>query len=116
MMVMFASLDMLMFYLFLRCVDPNVLQLLEFRIGKRQVMPRLNFLCASWICLMLVCMLLMYINAGTTDIPLLVHQFTDSLQFWLFLGFLASFAVKVPMWPVHTWLPDAMLRHQLLAQ
>ncbi|MEK9849827.1 MAG: NADH-quinone oxidoreductase subunit M, partial [Candidatus Puniceispirillum sp.] len=58
--------------------------------------------------LMLVCMLAMYIDAGTTDILMLTaHQFSQSMQFWLFLGFLASFAVKVPMWPVHTWLPDA---------
>ena len=58
--------------------------------------------------LMLVCMLAMYVDAGTTDIPgITAHQFAGSMQTWLFLGFLASFAVKVPMWPVHTWLPDA---------
>jgi NADH-quinone oxidoreductase subunit M len=53
-------------------------------------------------------MLAMYLEVGTTDIPMLTtHQFAESMQTWLFLGFLASFAVKVPMWPVHTWLPDA---------
>ncbi len=58
--------------------------------------------------LMLVCMLAMYNDAGTTDIPALTaHAFSPSMQTWLFLGFLASFAVKVPMWPVHTGLPDA---------
>ena len=58
--------------------------------------------------LMLVCMLVMYQMAGTTDIPALAaFAFSPEIQFWLFLGFFASFAVKVPMWPVHTWLPDA---------
>ena len=57
---------------------------------------------------MLVCMLAMYSLAGTTDIPkLAAFEFAPALQTWLFLGFFASFAVKVPMWPVHTWLPDA---------
>ena len=57
---------------------------------------------------MLVCMLAMYNIVGTTDIPKLSEfEFAPSLQTWLFLGFFASFAVKVPMWPVHTWLPDA---------
>jgi NADH-quinone oxidoreductase subunit M len=50
----------------------------------------------------------MYWDAGTTDIPtLLRHGFPRSLQTWAWLAFLASFAVKLPMWPVHTWLPDA---------
>jgi NADH-quinone oxidoreductase subunit M len=47
-------------------------------------------------------------QAGTTDIPtLLAHDFPASMQTWLWFAFLASFAVKLPMWPVHTWLPDA---------
>jgi len=50
----------------------------------------------------------MYWQAGTTDIPtLLRHDFPASMQTWLWLAFFASFAVKMPMWPVHTWLPDA---------
>jgi NADH-quinone oxidoreductase subunit M len=50
----------------------------------------------------------MYWDAGTTDIPtLLSHSFPASMQTWLWLAFFASFAVKMPMWPVHTWLPDA---------
>src|SRR6185369_9469305 len=50
----------------------------------------------------------MYFQAGTADIPtLLTHGFAPGLQTWLWLAFFASFAVKVPMWPVHTWLPDA---------
>jgi NADH-quinone oxidoreductase subunit M len=50
----------------------------------------------------------MYWNAGTTDIPILLHHaFPRTLQTWAWFAFLASFAVKMPMWPVHTWLPDA---------
>jgi NADH-quinone oxidoreductase subunit M len=57
---------------------------------------------------MLVALLAMYLHAGTTDIPTLMNTtFPESWQIWLFLALLASFAVKVPMWPVHTWLPDA---------
>src|SRR3546814_777723 len=58
--------------------------------------------------LMLLAILAMYYDAGTTDIPtLLAHHFPAQMQIWLWLAFFASFAVKVPMWPVHTWLPDA---------
>ena len=57
---------------------------------------------------MLAAMIVMFIQAGTTDIEvLLTYPFAESLQTWLWLGFFASFAVKMPMWPVHTWLPDA---------
>jgi len=57
---------------------------------------------------MLLAIMAMYWDAGTTDIPaLLRHSFPRSLQTWAWLAFFASFAVKLPMWPVHTWLPDA---------
>ena len=59
--------------------------------------------------LMLLALLTIYLEAGTTDIPTILEntQFTLAIQIWLWLAFFASFAVKVPMWPVHTWLPDA---------
>src|SRR5260370_32560846 len=58
--------------------------------------------------LMLLAIMAMYWEAGTTDIAsLLHHSFPVSLQKWAWFAFLASFAVKLPMWPVHTWLPDA---------
>jgi len=58
--------------------------------------------------LMLIAMLAMILTAGTTSIPaLMAYDFAPSLQWWLWLAFFASFAVKMPMWPVHTWLPDA---------
>ena len=58
--------------------------------------------------LMLIAMMWMVHEAGTTDIPVLMaYNFDPHIQTWLFLAFFASFAVKMPMWPVHTWLPDA---------
>jgi NADH-quinone oxidoreductase subunit M len=58
--------------------------------------------------LMLLAILAIYFQTGSTDIEAaLGHSFPFGLQKWLFLAFLASLAVKVPMWPVHTWLPDA---------
>lgn len=58
--------------------------------------------------LLLIAMAWMYAEAGTTDIPALQnYEFAAGAQKWLWLAFFASFAVKMPMWPVHTWLPDA---------
>jgi NADH-quinone oxidoreductase subunit M len=58
--------------------------------------------------LMLIAMMWMVHDAGTTDIPtLMAYNFDPKVQTLLFLAFFASFAVKMPMWPVHTWLPDA---------
>ena len=58
--------------------------------------------------LMLLAILAMYFVAGTTDLPTLMQTpFPRGMQIWLWLALFASFAVKVPMWPVHTWLPDA---------
>src|SRR6056300_361068 len=107
---MFVSLDMLMFYLFFEAVLIPMFLIIGIWGGPRRVYAAFKFFLYTLLgsVLMLVCMLAMYIDAGTTDIPALTaHEFAESMQTWLFLGFLASFAVKVPMWPVHTWLPDA---------
>ena len=107
---MFVSLDMLMFYLFFEAVLIPMFLIIGVWGGPRRVYAAFKFFLYTLLgsVLMLVCMLVMYIDAGSTNIPLLTsHEFTTGLQNWLFLGFFASFAVKVPMWPVHTWLPDA---------
>ena len=107
---MFASLDMLMFYLFFEAVLIPMFLIIGVWGGPRRVYAAFKFFLYTLLgsVLMLVCMLVMYIDAGSTNIPLLTsHEFATGLQNWLFLGFFASFAVKVPMWPVHTWLPDA---------
>ena len=107
---MFASLDMLMFYLFFEAVLIPMFIIIGVWGGARRVYAAFKFFLYTLLgsVLMLVCMLAMYIEVGTTDIPVLTgYSFGVGMQTWLFLGFLASFAVKVPMWPVHTWLPDA---------
>ena len=107
---MFASLDMLMFYLFFEGVLIPMFLIIGVWGGGRRVYAAFKFFLYTLLgsVLMLVCMLAMYLDAGTTDIPALTaHSFAAGVQTWLFIGFLASFAVKVPMWPVHTWLPDA---------
>ena len=73
-------------------------------------MPRFKFFLYTLLgsVLMLLAIMAMFFQSGTTDIPtLLTHNFPASMQTWLWLAFFASFAVKMPMWPVHTWLPDA---------
>ena len=107
---MFASLDMLMFYLFFEGVLIPMFLIIGVWGGPRRVYAAFKFFLYTLLgsVLMLVCMLAMYNMAGTTDIvELTAFDFAPALQTWLFLGFFASFAVKVPMWPVHTWLPDA---------
>ena len=107
---MFASLDMLMFYLFFEGVLIPMFLIIGVWGGPRRVYAAFKFFLYTLLgsVLMLVCMLAMYNMAGTTDIVKLTDfDFAPALQTWLFLGFFASFAVKVPMWPVHTWLPDA---------
>ncbi len=107
---MFASLDMLMFYLFFEGVLIPMFLIIGVWGGPRRVYAAFKFFLYTLAgsVLMLVCMMAMFVQEGTTNIPALhLASFAPTLQFWLFLGFFASFAVKVPMWPVHTWLPDA---------
>ena len=107
---MFASLDMLMFYLFFEGVLIPMFIIIGVWGGAERVYAAFKFFLYTLLgsVLMLVCMLVMYQMVGTTDIPALAaFAFSPEVQFWLFLGFFASFSVKVPMWPVHTWLPDA---------
>jgi NADH-quinone oxidoreductase subunit M len=78
--------------------------------GKRRIYASFKFFLYTLLgsLLMLLAIMAMYWAAGTTDVPaLLQHRFAANLQTWLWLAFFASFAVKMPMWPVHTWLPDA---------
>ena len=107
---MFASLDMLMFYLFFEGVLIPMFLIIGVWGGAERVYAAFKFFLFTLLgsVLMLVCMLYMYHVVGTTNIVALSgYDFLPAVQFWLFIGFFASFAVKVPMWPVHTWLPDA---------
>ncbi|SBV95808.1 NADH-quinone oxidoreductase subunit M [uncultured Alphaproteobacteria bacterium] len=107
---MFCALDFMLFYIFFEGVLVPMFILIGVWGGPRRIYAAFKFflytLAGSM--LMLVALLAMYFQAGTTDIPtLLRHAFAPEVQTWLFLAMFASFAVKVPMWPVHTWLPDA---------
>ncbi len=107
---MFCALDMVLFYVFFEGVLIPMFLIIGVWGGPRRVYAAFKFFLYTLLgsVLMLLALLAMYFDAGTTDIPtLMAHDFPVSLQTWLWLAFFASFAVKVPMWPVHTWLPDA---------
>ncbi len=106
----FASLDLVLFYLFFEGGMIPMFIIIGVWGGARRVYASFKFFLYTLLgsLLMLLAILAMYGQAGTTEIPtLLKFHFSENLQTWLFFAFLASFAVKLPMWPVHTWLPDA---------
>ncbi len=107
---MFCALDFVVFYMFFEGVLIPMYFIIGVWGGPRRVYAAIKFFLYTLAgsVLMLLALLLMWYVAGTTDIPTLLRTpFPVAMQTWLFLAFLASFAVKVPMWPVHTWLPDA---------
>ena len=118
----FTALDLVLFYLFFEAGLIPMFLIIGIWGGKDRIYAAFKFFLYTFLgsVLMLVAMIYMYTEAGTTDIPtLMTHTFaSDSFrilgiqivggaQTLLFLAFFASFAVKMPMWPVHTWLPDA---------
>jgi NADH-quinone oxidoreductase subunit M len=107
---MFSALDFVVFYVFFEGVLIPMFLIIGIWGGPRRVYASFKFFLYTLTgsVLMLLALLAMWFVAGTTDIPTLMRtNFPAGMQTWLFLAFLASFAVKVPMWPVHTWLPDA---------
>ena len=106
----FTALDLMLFYVFFEAGLIPMFIIIGVWGGPRRVYASFKFFLYTLLgsVLMLIAMLAMYFQAGTADIPaLLAHKFPATLQTWAFLAFFASFAVKMPMWPVHTWLPDA---------
>jgi NADH-quinone oxidoreductase subunit M len=106
----FSSLDLVLFYLFFEGGLIPMFLIIGVWGGPRRLYASFKFFLYTLLgsVLMLLAIMAMYWNAGTTDITaLLKHGFPASLQYWAWLAFFASFAVKMPMWPVHTWLPDA---------
>nr|WP_205520791.1 NADH-quinone oxidoreductase subunit M [Propylenella binzhouense] len=106
----FCSLDLVLFYVFFEGGLIPMFLIIGVWGGPRRVYSAFKFFLYTLLgsVLMLLAIMAMYWEAGTTSIPeLLQHQFPASMQTWLWLAFFASFAVKMPMWPVHTWLPDA---------
>ena len=107
---MFCALDFVVFYIFFEGVLIPMYLIIGVWGGPRRVYAAFKFFLYTLAgsVLMLLALLAMWSVAGSTDITVLMKtQFPVAMQTWLFLAFFASFAVKVPMWPVHTWLPDA---------
>ena len=118
----FVALDLVLFYLFFEAGLIPMFLIIGIWGGKDRIYASFKFFLYTFLgsVLMLVAMIAMYVDAGTTDIAaLLNHNFASEafpilginvlggMQTLLWLAFFASFAVKMPMWPVHTWLPDA---------
>jgi NADH-quinone oxidoreductase subunit M len=107
---MFCALDIVLFYIFFEAVLIPMFLIIGVWGGARRVYAAFKFFLYTLAgsVLMLVALLYIFGTAGTTDMTKLMgYGFTRQAQTWLWLAFFASFAVKVPMWPVHTWLPDA---------
>ena len=107
---MFCALDLALFYVFFEGVLIPMFLIIGVWGGKRRVYAAFKFFLYTLLgsVLMLLAIMAMYWQSGTTDITVLLkYNFPVSMQPWLWFAFFASFAVKMPMWPVHTWLPDA---------
>ena len=106
----FAAQDLYLFYIFFEAGLIPMYLIIGVWGGAERIYASYKFFLYTLLgsVLMLIAMLWMVNDAGTTDIPTLMqYDFDPSAQKWLWLAFFASFAVKMPMWPVHTWLPDA---------
>jgi NADH-quinone oxidoreductase subunit M len=106
----FTSLDIVLFYLFFEGGLLPMFLIIGIWGGQRRVYAAFKFFLYTLLgsVLMLAAILWMISIAHTSSIPeLMVYKFDPAVQTWLWLAFFASFAVKMPMWPVHTWLPDA---------
>jgi NADH-quinone oxidoreductase subunit M len=107
---MFCALDFVVFYMFFEGVLIPMFLIIGVWGGARRVYAAFKFFLYTLLgsVLMLLAILAIYYQIGSSDIPTAMSfNFPRGLQTWLWLAFFASFAVKVPMWPVHTWLPDA---------
>jgi len=106
----FCALDLMLFYMFFEGVLIPMFLIIGVWGGPRRVYSAFKFFLYTLLgsVLMLLAILAIYFTTGTADIvEALAFNFPPQLQTWLWIAFFASFAVKLPMWPVHTWLPDA---------
>ncbi|MBY6128801.1 NADH-quinone oxidoreductase subunit M [Qipengyuania aquimaris] len=106
----FAAQDLFLFYIFFEAGLIPMYLIIGVWGGDNRIYASYKFFLYTLLgsVLMLIAMLWMVNEAGTSSIPVLMqYDFPVGAQFWLWLAFFASFAVKMPMWPVHTWLPDA---------
>jgi NADH-quinone oxidoreductase subunit M len=106
----FAAQDLILFYIFFEAALIPMYFIIGIWGGDNRKYAAFKFFLYTLLgsVLMLIAMIVMINTAGTSDITeLLTHNFPASMQTWLWLAFFASLAVKMPMFPVHTWLPDA---------
>lgn len=106
----FVALDTILFYVFFEGILIPMYILIGVWGGPRRVYASFKFFLYTLLgsVLMLVALIAIYLQTGSTDITqLMIADIPAEMQTWLWLAFFASFAVKMPMWPVHTWLPDA---------
>ncbi|RUT32712.1 NADH-quinone oxidoreductase subunit M [Arsenicitalea aurantiaca] len=106
----FATLDLAMFYVFFEGSLIPMFLIIGIWGGARRIQASYKFFFYTFVgsVLMLLAIMAMYWQAGTLDIQrLLAFEFSPEIQTWLWLAFFASFAVKMPMWPFHRWLPEA---------
>lgn len=106
----FCSLDLFLFYLFFEAGLIPMFLIIGIWGGIRRVYAAFKFFLYTLLgsVFMLIAIIFIYMQTGTTDVEaLLALDIPVQYQYLLWLGFFASFAVKTPMWPVHTWLPDA---------
>ncbi len=106
----FMSLDTFLFYIFWEAMLIPMYLIVGVWGGPRRIYSAIKFFLYTFIgsLFMLIGIIVLYIHTGTSDILVLSkYSYPYNMQIWLFMAFLAAFAVKVPMWPVHTWLPDA---------
>ncbi|MGQ3672695.1 NADH-quinone oxidoreductase subunit M [Xanthobacter sp. TB0136] len=106
----FCALDLVLFYFFFEGSLIPMFLIIGVWGGPRRVYSTFKFFLYTLVgsLLMMLAIMAVYWQAGTTDVPtLLTYNFPSDMQMWMWLAFFACFAVKTPMWPVHTWLPDA---------
>ncbi len=106
----FSTLDLAMFYVFFEGGLIPMFLIIGVWGGKQRVQASYKFFFYTFVgsVLMLLAIMAMYWQTGTLDIAqLLRYEFSPQMQFWLWIAFFASFAVKLPMWPLHRWLPAA---------
>lgn len=106
----FMSLDIFLFYIFWEAMLIPMYLIIGVWGGPRRIYSAIKFFLYTFVgsVLMLVGILVLYFHTATSDIlTLMKTPYPYKMQLWLFWAFFAAFAVKVPMWPVHTWLPDA---------
>ncbi len=106
----FSALDLVLFYVFFEGILIPMYLIIGIWGGPRRIYAAFKFFLYTLVgsVLFLVALIVMYLETGTTEIPELMRaNFDPGLQLWLWLAMFASFAVKMPMWPFHTWLPDA---------